>query len=132
MEREALKMALEALESGEKMQYGRVGWIEYDSFLVKEAITAIKAALAQPAQEPIGTLNLGAMIYTSEGLEYDDWDVELSSKTIEALQERLVTSDPVTLNIYTTPQERNFCPRCGKRTADLTVIHTCTPPQENT
>ena len=29
-------------------------------------------------------------------------------------------------------QERNFCPRCGKRTADLTTIHTCTPPQENT
>jgi hypothetical protein len=29
-------------------------------------------------------------------------------------------------------QERNFCPRCGKRTADLTVIHTCTPPRENT
>jgi len=27
-------------------------------------------------------------------------------------------------------QERNFCERCGKRTADLTVIHTCTPPQE--
>jgi hypothetical protein len=27
-------------------------------------------------------------------------------------------------------QERNFCPRCGKRTADLTVIHTCTPPQD--
>ena len=29
-------------------------------------------------------------------------------------------------------QERNFCGRCGKRTADLTVIHTCTPPQKNT
>jgi hypothetical protein len=29
-------------------------------------------------------------------------------------------------------QERNFCSRCGKRTADLTVIHTCTPPQGNT
>ena len=28
-------------------------------------------------------------------------------------------------------EERNFCPRCGKRTADLTVIHTCTPPMEN-
>ena len=26
-------------------------------------------------------------------------------------------------------RERNFCPRCGKRTADLTTIHTCTPPQ---
>ena len=27
-------------------------------------------------------------------------------------------------------QERNFCSRCGKRTKDLTNIHTCTPPQE--
>lgn len=27
-------------------------------------------------------------------------------------------------------RERNFCERCGKRTADLTTIHTCTPPQE--
>ena len=24
-------------------------------------------------------------------------------------------------------QERNFCPRCGKRTKD---IHTCTPPKD--
>jgi hypothetical protein len=29
-------------------------------------------------------------------------------------------------------QERNFCPSCGKRTFDLTTVHTCTPPQENT
>jgi hypothetical protein len=31
-----------------------------------------------------------------------------------------------------TPQrtEQNFCQRCGKRTKDLTHIHTCTPPQE--
>jgi hypothetical protein len=27
-------------------------------------------------------------------------------------------------------QERNFCSRCGKRTKDLTNIHTCTPPQD--
>ena len=26
-------------------------------------------------------------------------------------------------------QQRNFCSRCGKRTKDLTHIHTCTPPQ---
>jgi hypothetical protein len=26
------------------------------------------------------------------------------------------------------PAERNFCPGCGKRVADLTAIHTCTPP----
>jgi hypothetical protein len=39
-------------------------------------------------------------------------------------------------NRYTPPaqpaQEQNFCERCGKRTKDLTTIHTCTPPQENT
>ena len=29
------------------------------------------------------------------------------------------------------PDERNFCQRCGKRTADLTTIHTCTPPHDN-
>ena len=29
-------------------------------------------------------------------------------------------------------REWNFCERCGKRTADLTTIHTCTPPRENT
>ena len=26
------------------------------------------------------------------------------------------------------PSERNFCQRCGKRLAELTAIHTCTPP----
>jgi hypothetical protein len=26
--------------------------------------------------------------------------------------------------------EQNFCSRCGKRTADLTTIHTCTPPHD--
>jgi len=39
------------------------------------------------------------------------------------------------LKAYTTPPQRteqNFCPRCGKRTKDLTHIHTCTPPKENT
>jgi hypothetical protein len=28
--------------------------------------------------------------------------------------------------------EHNFCSRCGKRTPDLTHIHTCTPPKKNT
>ena len=27
-------------------------------------------------------------------------------------------------------QQRSFCSRCGKRTKDLTHIHTCTPPQD--
>ena len=47
------------------------------------------------------------------------WDRK--SKAITAIKEALAQ-----------PEDRNFCPRCGKRTADLTTIHTCTPPQENT
>ena len=37
------------------------------------------------------------------------------------------------VNVPVTPPQRteqNFCSRCGKRTADLTTIHTCTPPQD--
>jgi hypothetical protein len=36
-------------------------------------------------------------------------------------------------NKFDTPPQRteqNFCSRCGKRTKDLTHIHTCTPPQD--
>jgi hypothetical protein len=37
----------------------------------------------------------------------------------------------VCLPCYITPpqREQNFCERCGKRTPDMTTIHTCTPPQ---
>ena len=91
--KETLKLALEAAEDfadvikydneeddiGSKACCGVLSYNPHsESCKAKQAITAIKAALAQPAQE------------------------------------------------------RNFCSRCGKRTADLTVIHTCTPPQENT
>ncbi len=72
----------------------------------------IKEALAQPVQEPV------AWYHNDFGV------VELS---------RIPRSGWKPL--YTTPpqlEERNFCPRCGKRTADLTTIHACTPPQENT
>ena len=61
---EALKLALEALNSGVDVQIGRVVWTEYDSCLIAEAVTAIKEALAnhiednlvmvaQPEQEPL-------------------------------------------------------------------------------
>jgi hypothetical protein len=41
-----------------------------------------------------------------------------------------ITGICVRSGLYVPPTEpRNFCSRCGKRTADLTVIHTCTPPE---
>ena len=50
---EALKLALEALESGVKTTANRISWVEYDSELIKKAIAAIRETLAQPAQEPL-------------------------------------------------------------------------------
>ena len=88
---EALKLALEALESvlddSPKVLDASISGGLYEVVQCREAITAIKEALAQPVQEPVA------------------W---------EQFHEHLV--------------ERNFCPRCGKRTTDLTTIHTCTPP----
>jgi len=89
---EALKLALEALESvlddSPKVLDASISGGLYEVVQCREAITAIKEALAQPVQEPVA------------------W---------EQFHEHLV--------------ERNFCPRCGKRTADLTTIHTCTSPR---
>ena len=51
-----------------------------------------------------------------------DLALDYADNAINALRERLAQPE----------QERNFCPRCGKRTPDLETIHTCTPPQENT
>ncbi len=75
---------------------------------VNEAIAAIKEALAQPEQEPTCPECKAAVLYEC---------VACSSNNYPPAAQ---------------PEERNFCPRCGKRTADLTVIHTCTPPRENT
>jgi NADH pyrophosphatase NudC (nudix superfamily) len=37
----------------------------------------------------------------------------------------------VLASILNPKQERNFCPRCGKRLKGITAdIHTCTPPVE--
>ena len=103
----------------------------------------LMAYLAQPEQEPVArVIDNGTPEGTTEWIPF--------TNRVEPLK----TGDL----LYTTPpqpeqepldfayvmeagddrwkklpiQERNFCPRCGKRTADLTTIHTCTPPQENT
>jgi hypothetical protein len=78
----------------------------------------------QPAQEPVAwgvfeDNNLHDMLFTQEEAQ------ELA---------RYKGSHAEVRPLYTTPLKRewNFCERCGKRTKDLTVIHTCTPPQEGT
>jgi hypothetical protein len=117
-DREALKLALEALET-----YGAHEGTCDKMFLLisnppkrkacscglSSAITVIKEALAQP-EHKYELVTYGE-VWSSDG---ETWSRD--GKVMDLAQ----------------PEERNFCPRCGKRTADLTTIHTCTPPQENT
>ena len=108
---EVLKLALEFLEA-----LGDNHWNDR-----KQAITAIKEALVQDElcspQEPV------AYCYVQKGtsvdiLTFDDAPDDAVDGTIFPLY-----------TIPPKPEPRNFCSRCGKRTADLTVIHTCTPPR---
>ena len=70
---DALKLALEALEVCQQSNYGR-DWVWPDTAHptamanVKEAITAIREALAQPEQEPVAYLDegLGAFYWAKD------------------------------------------------------------------
>ena len=93
MKEEALKLALRVLED--------LPGFRAD---IDNAITAIKEALAQPAQEPVCPACKAGVLYECVACSSNNYPPQ-----------------PVL--------EQNFCPRCGKRTKD---IHTCTPPQENT
>lgn len=132
-DKEALKLALEALEP-----FGTPRWAGTGVDKTNEAITAIKEALAQPApmQEPVPDWDAWNLISRlnkaleaigdyahdkSTGPAVPDALWEVRSMAYDAIED---TTPPA------QPEERNFCPRCGKRTRDLTRIHTCTPPQE--
>ena len=110
-------------------------------------VNALKEALAQPEQEPWCMKMNGCKTKCEdcpdeaasaqpeqEPMAYGMWDTMIGYGG-RMMSVRLDKGqDGCTVPLYTTPpqrpEERNFCPRCGKRTADLTVIHTCTPPQE--
>jgi len=87
-------------------------------------------ALAQPAQEPVQR----GPIPKAQSLD------ELMNRMNQSLQKADMEADILTISYQLgyhdgktaalAGREWNFCERCGKRTADLTVIHTCTPPQE--
>jgi hypothetical protein len=69
------------------------------------------------SQEPVATL---------ENLEqeiYENTRNFVSRDVMEWMLRRYYTHPP-------QRTEQNFCSRCGKRTKDLTHIHTCTPPQD--
>jgi len=95
--------------------------------LVAGSFTPAQPAPAQ--QEPVGSLILGGVIDTNNGPEYEEWDVEWNNKAIEALQEKLVTSNSVkvTLNIYTAPPaaqpaQRQWTGLTDKQMVDAVIL----------
>ena len=116
---EALKMCLEYIETN-----------AHERRLVR---WAIKDALAELKQEPVQDENairadereecakmcekVAVDYYTRIGREHEPYMRATAEDCARHIRARA------------QPDERNFCPRCGKRTADLTTIHTCTPPQ---
>ena len=105
--RTAAQQALEALEY---YQHRRLEWDYSDDV----AIAALRAVLAQPVQEPVY------------------WEVRCTAhpkwmRVDEQQFDEYVANGWEGQRLYTAPPQRNFCPRCGKRTND---IHTCTPPED--
>ena len=110
----ALKLALEALEAVHIQGDVECVVTPNGTIYLRPTIAAIKEALTQPEQEPVARVIDNG---TPEGAT--EW-IPFANRV-----EPLKTGDL----LYTHADERNFCPRCGKRTADPTTIHTCTPPQ---
>ena len=90
--------------------------------------------LALEVLEAMHTYADVACVVTSEGAVY-------LQPAITAIKEARAQPDHIrdATKMMAQPEERNFCPRCGKRLGGMRItdaqwsnIHTCTPPQGNT
>ena len=120
MEREALKLALEALKKCrdrffplDQHETAR----DLDWAPVNIAIARCEEALAQPA--PVQEFGLTRERFNALEVEITTLQTDWQSALVEIERLKAALAQPA--------QERNFCERCGKRTKD---IHPCTPPQE--
>jgi len=115
------QMAMDKINADFREEY-----IKYRTAFPKEYTTP------QPAQEPVECLDCGSH---NVGIPAT-YDSLLNSVKAPQAQE----PDMLTIAYQSgyhdgkkaalAKREWNFCERCGKRTADKTTIHTCTPPQE--
>ena len=111
---------------------------DIDGHVVRHARKSKKGALDRDAE--IERLNEKIEFLARTNMLYSDWehrDTQVTSDLIrKGIEEAKINTElraeiaELKTQLAQPEQERNFCPRCGKRTADLTTIHTCTPPQE--
>ena len=96
MTKEALKLALEALDNLAAWTDGEVGGHmdePYSAEVARRTITAIKEALAQPEQEPVAFINVEQR--KLEWAKYMSWD----TPTVVNLPK---------IPLYTTPPQRTW------------------------
>jgi hypothetical protein len=126
---EVLKQALEAFDDRSSL----LKW--------QAAREALRQAIAElEIQEPVTRYCCHSCFKTSGGVMLDRMIVcpDCGNKRCPKASNHALkctnSNDPNQVgSIYTAPPQRteqNFCSRCGKRTKDLTHIHTCTPPQD--
>jgi len=103
-----------------------------------------KFEVAQPAQEPVNLLEARRIAdeYGTPDSQVDSGNLYFAlRKCLDHLESQPAQEPEMLTIVYQSgyydgkkaalaAREWNFCERCGKRTKDLTVIHTCTPPQE--
>jgi hypothetical protein len=94
--------------------------------LVQEALNALENISAALREDDVLGSDIELMLNTITAIkealaqpERDPWREAVAQPKIDPWREAVAQ-----------PEERNFCPRCGKRTADLTTVHTCTPPKD--
>ena len=116
-----------------------VAWIEKDMHcddLDPDSVTCEKPTISADGWEwvPLYTTSPQRTeqepVAWAKFLHYPEcWDTAAYPTLHDAIHEALAWSG---CSVCTPPQrtEQNFCSRCGKRTKDLTTIHTCTPPQD--
>ena len=117
---EALKLALEAIEgvlddSPKVLEASITGGL-YEVVQCRDAITAIKEALAQPEQEPVAWIYKGEKSF--DGNKYSD-EYELTASKQVALWK-----DKNAKPLYTTPQQRK--PLSDEEAQQTFAKHNCT------
>jgi hypothetical protein len=140
--KEALKLALEALE-GADWYINQLEMTVYSvdddgthekRLKVQQALTKIKEALAQPEQEPVAFADCRAericRSWCGNSACASHWvDATPPKPEQKPVEDVVAYHSDGTRTVRISPKAQNFCSRCGKRTPDLTTIHTCTPPR---
>jgi hypothetical protein len=133
-DKEAMKLALFALDIV-KIHYTQ-------SRHVNEAITALKERLADPMrevqrlgqeieQEPICPECKAEVLYECVACSSNNYPPQRTEPVSDDIASIIACRDMLDAQpVPPRSTEQNFCPRCGKRTKDMTHIHTCTPPKD--